>query len=54
MSNIVTYHLNASNHQNENIMLNEPISYKEDEFAINNLNVRKVCGVESTIFQIKF
>ena len=39
--------MNLSNHQDENIMLNEPISYKEVEFAINNLNVRKACGIDN-------
>ena len=48
MSKIVTYHMNLLNHQDENIMLNEPISYKEVEFAINEK------PVESTIFQAKF
>ena len=42
-----TYHVNLSNHQDGNIMLNEPISYKEVEFAIKNLNVRKACGVNA-------
>ena len=40
--------MNPSKHQDKNILLIEPISYKiEVEFAINSLNVRKACGVDN-------
>ena len=45
--NTVIYQINLSSSLEENCMLNEPLCYQEVDSAINNLRLKKACGVDT-------